>query len=261
MRMTISEAQARQLVGRVIAAAQDPAASAALVAAAPGPPRVLDALASLAGAVDPAVAWVGVNGGRVDAVVSAGDGAEWRIVLVAGDGRDIEQLDIIERPPPLAPIPGGRLVVVNGPSGAGKSELLSQLTRRSRTPWVVFDEPTYGAVDDAFLVWRDAAEPLHRGFLAGMAALAAEGNQVATSAAGHPQDWFRRAVADVPTLYVGLHCPRAVLLEREQGRTGRWGGLAEASLGDHDGWDYDLELDSEHTPPADLADAVLAALG
>ena len=61
-------------------------------------------------------------------------------------------------------------------------------------------------------------------------------------------------------MWVGLYCDPDVLIAREQSRTDRWGGLAEASVSVHDGWAYDLTFDTTDSPdPSVLARAILSA--
>jgi len=217
------------------------------------------ALAPIAASPEPEVTWIGVNRARVDATVESTDGRSWRVVFFTSDGREVTGLAVYQRRTYL-PAPGGLAVVLNGPSGAGKSLLMDTLVAASDLPWVRFDEPTLGAVDQELLIWRESAEALHLGFVRGMAAVAAAGNRVVAAAAGLPQSWFLEAFGAVPTLYVGLHCARDVLLAREDGRDGRWGGLAESSMGVHEGWAYDLQLDSTADPADVLADRVVEEL-
>jgi hypothetical protein len=105
---------------------------------------------------DPVVEWFGVNERRVDAVVSTTAG-QYRIVYFTDDGVTIDSVFVWRRPPRFDGIDGGRIVVVNGPSGSGKSSVLSALASASEVPWVVFDEPVMGVVDDRSLIWRDQA--------------------------------------------------------------------------------------------------------
>ena len=216
---------------------------------------------ALAGIGDPEIEWVGVNGARVDAALRSDDGGVWHVVLQVAEPGEVSDAVAFRRPAtPVAQ--EGVLVVANGPSGSGKSSLITALAEIDPArAWVVFDEPVLGRVAPPFLIWPDASPALHDGFLAGICAVARAGNVVATAAAGHPQRRFAAAADGVRTLYVGLHCPVAELLRREQGRDGRWGGLAEQSLGAHDGWTYDLELDSTAAPPVELARQVLALVG
>ena len=136
-------------------------------------------LASLRHLPSCGVSSLAVNGPRVDVV--AGDGVdEWRVVFFvtspSNDLSDVASVSIFRRPAPLAVVHRGLAVIVNGPSSAGKSTLIRELNRVSRSPWVTFDEPMFGDVDIEYLIWRDRAEVLHRGFLDGIAALARAGN-------------------------------------------------------------------------------------
>ena len=110
--------------------------------------------------------WVGVNGSRVDVILSD-DVDEWRVVLGTDDGERVDWLFAYRRPPFFNGVPGGKAVIVNGPSGAGKSTLLDSLRRtEAGMPWVIFDEPEdVGSVDAEFLIWREQAPALHEGFL------------------------------------------------------------------------------------------------
>lgn len=184
---------------------------------------------------------------RVDAVVDVG-GTQARIVFgVAADGR-LTGLDLYRRPDRFDGFDGGHVLVCNGPSGAGKSTLMQALQAEAPFPLVVLDEPEHiGTVQVGYLIWRDRAPALHRGYLAAIASLARAGNVVAVSAAGHPYEEVVGVFAGTPVTTVGLRCSLDVLRRREQ-RPGRWAGIAEASLGVHDGWRYDVELDTSDDP-------------
>ncbi len=200
-----------------------------------------------------------VNGERVDVTARDGDD-EWRVVFGSADGERVDWLEVFHRPTVFTGVTGGLALVVNGPSSAGKSSVLREVRSRSAIPWVVFDEPMFGTVDVEYLIWRDHAEVLHRGFLDGMAALALAGNCVATSAGGHPQSMFDAAFAGVPTLRIGLDCNSAELARRERGRRDVPGGWAEASLTVHDGWQYHLRFDTAVTDAGQIAIQALEVL-
>ena len=194
---------------------------------------------------------------RTDAVVVA-DAVVARIVFSRDSNGLLTWLHAYVKPPSFAGVEDGRLIVVNGPSGAGKSTLMTALQSHASFPLVVLDEPEHiGTVQPGYLIWRDTAPALHRGYLAAIRTLASTGNHVALSAAGHPHDEISAAFKGLPIIRIGMHCDISVLAEREQ-RTGRWAGIAAQSLGVHDGWTYDLEFDTTHGPdPGELAAQVL----
>jgi chloramphenicol 3-O-phosphotransferase len=202
---------------------------------------------------------VAVNGERVDVVARDAD-REWRVVFGTTDAACVEWVSVYLRPPAFAGHAGGRAVVVNGPSSSGKSSIVQALRSRSRLPWVVFDEPMFGAVDVEYLIWRERAELLHRGFLDGIAALARAGNSVALAAGGHPQSWFDAAFAGVPTIRVGLDCDPVELARRERSRRDVPGGLAVGSLAVHEGWRYHLRFDTTTADADSLAEQIERAI-
>ena len=207
----------------------------------------------------PTVEWFGVNGGRVDVTVSTVRD-QWRIVYVTTDGTTIDSLSVFRRPPRFDGIAGGRVVVLNGASGSGKTSLLEAIAEVSDLPWVLFDEPVAGAVDQGYLIWRDRAPVLHRGFLDAIAALAGRGNLVALSAAGHPAALIEEVFGGLAVLRVGLDCDLPTLVARERGRDARWGGLAAASMSVHDGWTYDVRFDTTQLSPSAIARQVTERL-
>jgi chloramphenicol 3-O-phosphotransferase len=132
-------------------------------------------------------------------------------------------LHVHTKPALFEGVDGGQAVVINGASGAGKSTLMQAIQARAGGPWVVFDEPEQlGTVPPEYLIWREQAPTLHHGYLAAIASLARAGNYV-TVPAGHAQAELADHLAGIPTLWVGLHCDRSVLLQRErrQGRTAK----------------------------------------
>lgn len=223
------------------------------------PGRVLELLSPAARA-NAGIDSVAVNDERVDAVLVAGE-AQWRVVFGCATGETIDWIDVYERPPQFDGVVGGRAVVINGPSGAGKSTLMNALQQIADAPFVIFDEPEQiGTVQPGYLIWRDRAPALHRGYLDAVAALARAGNHVAVPAAGHGYGEFVTSLRGTTTLTVGLTCDQRVLVERER-RTGRWGGIAAASSTVHDGWTYDLEFDTTDGPdPIVIARTVLARI-
>lgn len=230
-----------------------------LVEAGVDPAHIASQLAPMA-VVDAEISSIAGTDERVDATVRVLQ-AEWRVVFGIGSAGRLAWLDRYERPTRYDGIAGGRAVVVNGPSGAGKSSLMSAVQALADFPVVVLDEPEHiGTVQAGYLIWRETAPSLHRGYLSAAAALARAGNHVIVSAAGHPQDEIDAAFDGIPLLAVAMSCELEVLVQRER-RTGRWAGIAEASVGAHEGWTYDLHFDTTDSPdPHELAASVLAWL-
>jgi chloramphenicol 3-O phosphotransferase len=201
-----------------------------------------------------------VDGRRVDVPVSDDDGREWWMVLqlTADSTPRVEAVSVFERPAPFDGLRGGFVVVLRGPSSSGKSSLMTAFCDLAETPWLAFDEPIVGRLPLRFAIWPDASGPIGQGFFGALGALARTGNQVITSSGTHPQQQFRSALIDVPTLFVGLECPPALLLERERSRSDRWAGATEESLARLDSWDYDLRIDTSAHGPAAAARRLLA---
>ena len=197
------------------------------------------------------------NQSRIDAVVTSDLGVA-RVVFARNEDGLLTWLHTYMKPAPFSGIAGGLVIVVNGQSGAGKSTLMRSLQSVAWFPLVVLDEPEQiGIVQPGYLIWRDSAPALHRGYLAAIAALAAAGNHVTLSAAGHTCGEIVKAFSGIQVISVGMRCDLDVLVDREQ-RTGRWAGIAAQSLGVHDGWTYDLEIDTTNGPdPLELARRVL----
>lgn len=202
--------------------------------------------------------WSAANESRLDvAVVSSTN--EWRVVFGTQDDRRVDWLATYRRPARFEAVAGGRVIVVNGASGAGKSTVLQRLQQeQSALPWVIFDEPEQvGTVRPEYLIWRDQTPALHRGYLAAIGAMASAGNLVAVAAGGRTQSDFKEHLGPTSTSWIGLFCDLEILRQREQGRTGRWGGIAEASADVHEGWRYDLTFDTSDSPdPTDIVRAI-----
>ena len=221
--------------------------------------EILEALGPVASATGREVTWVAVNGRRVDATVVAPGGREWRLACsIDGDG--VHSASVFERPRRFEGVPGGRAVIVDGPSSVGKSTVMSAVAARSTTPWVVFDEPSFGVVALPFLIWPETAPSLQSGFVAGMAGLAAAGNQVITSTGRLGPSDFEPLLRAVPaTIVVRLDCPLEVRVARQAGRTDRWGGLTEGSDDEQlGGWSPDLRFDTSCVTAGEIADRILA---
>ena len=251
----------RARVERLLAeltARMEPGVSSALT---PDPVRaaeIVDALAPLTADDRRAVTRLVVNGRRVDFTVIAGD-QEWSAVCsIDADG--VHSAVAFEWPLPFDGVDGGRAVIVNGPSSVGKTTTMQAVLRIATTPWVAFDELTFGSVAMPFLIWPERAPSLRPGFVAGIAALAAAGNQVITTGSAE-YSTLAPLRAAVRTVDVALDCPLDVRIERQAGRTDRWGGLTEETDRAHDGWTYDVRFDTSVLSPEEIAERILELVG
>jgi chloramphenicol 3-O-phosphotransferase len=219
--------------------------------------EIVETLADVATAPDRRIESVVRNGRRVDATILQAD-RDWCIVCSI-DRHGVHSASAFERPSEFHGVPGGRAVIVVGPSSAGKSTVMRAVVDAARTPWVMFDELSFGTVAWPFLIWSDRSPTLRAGFVAGIAALAAAGNQVilpGPQTRAHPSELDRLTDA-VPTVVVALDCPLEVRIARQQERDDRWGGLTEGAKEGLDGWTVDARFDTSTTTPEAIANAIL----
>lgn len=192
------------------------------------------------------------NGERLDAEVQAG-ARRWWLVRFGEDAPTI-----FERPvTTLPPADGSVVVVVNGLSSAGKSSVVRAVVEGSAEPWVGFDEPFLGVVRPEVLIWPEQAPTVWRGFLAGISALAAEGNRVIAASGGLPHQQWRTALGTSRLIAVALDCPVDVLTARHRLRPDRRGDLIDSTTV-HDSWVYDQRFDSSAMSPGQIAEAITA---
>ncbi len=191
------------------------------------------------------------NGRRVDVRVEGEHDDAWLLVVWFADLTldEAESISAYPRPHRFRGVPGGLVIVLNGPSSVGKSTLMRTFADRAVTPFACLDEPFFGRPPARFTAWPETLGPHVDGVLAGLAAAARLGNQFVVSAAGIPQAQFESALADVETLFVGLDGSLAALVQRQLEQVDKFGGLAEESMSVHDGWRYDLRIDTVRESP------------
>jgi len=186
----------------------------------------------------------------------------------------------------------GQVIFLNGTSSAGKTTLAHAIQEASQQPYLLAGIDSFFAMvpekwgggragplsRDGF--YYDESEPDHdgspltvirygdtgrrmlRAMHASIAALTVAGNNLIIDemllAPELLTDWLD-ALTGLDVLFVGVHCPLAVLenRERERGRRSR-AGLARGHLrAAHDHGHYDLEVDTSAAQAAELAKAVL----
>lgn len=247
------------LLEKVFGQLEAPHRAPALPADPAAASEVVAALAPVAAAQPLSVAWATMNGSRLDATVVSGEHEWWVVLAVDDDGR-VREAGTVERPLYFPGVPGGRAIIVNGPSSVGKTTVMEAVVEVATTPWVLFDELRLGDIKSEYLIWRDRSPTLTPGFLAGMTAFAAAGNQMILSAGQRDVTLFDELRSTVPTLCVRLVCPLAVRVARQATRDDRWGGLTEESETEPDGWTYDLRFDTSTMDAVAIAKEILAAV-
>lgn len=187
----------------------------------------------------------------------------------------------------------GQIILLNGTSSAGKSTIAKKLQEilphpylhtgidhfLVAAPWsrlfVYSDSTSQTEADGWFLPFRDGAlvdtprlGPVAYQWLDGMyasfATLASAGINLIVDDVIYDPQVLRSAVthlADLPLLFVGLHCPVAEAMRREQARGDRAPGGAAIFHGlVHNHGVYDLELDTAELSPAECTEQIQVAL-
>lgn len=163
-----------------------------------------------------------------------------------------------------------QVIVLNGTSSSGKTTLGRELQETLAETWFLVGSDTLidiapprveramigseGSVDGDWPEFREA----ERLWMAAMAAWVRAGahlivDEVFLSGQVSAARW-REALSGVPIFWVGVHCDLAEAERRERSRPDRVVGMAarQAPLV-HRGMQYDLEVDTTHAAPADLA--------
>jgi chloramphenicol 3-O phosphotransferase len=146
------------------------------------------------------------------------------------------------------------VIVLSGTSASGKTTLASELQRLSETPLQYMPLDSF---IDMLPCWDDAVfAAMEVGYHHAVSATARAGNHVVT-------DHFRpdldlELYRGLRVLLVGVHCPLEELQRREARRSEERRGFAAAQFGHlHRGRQYDVEVDTAASTPAECAEAVL----
>jgi chloramphenicol 3-O phosphotransferase len=225
---------------------------------------VQDGLAKFAGAAGIQVKRSCRNGGRVDVTLTDGSGARWAVIAGLDRQDRVTSLWVQREPAAFAGTAGGLVVVLNGPSSSGKSTLATAIQDSAGTPWIRFlpDEFFQWHLPERYWTFGRAAGPWQEGFFGALTGLARPGNQVITTGTGlGSQAGWRRRLDGTGCLFVGLTPSLAVCERRERARDDRMAGNAAREWPTvHQGWSYDLEIDTGTVGPGQAAALVLAAL-
>jgi chloramphenicol 3-O phosphotransferase len=177
----------------------------------------------------------------------------------------------------------GRVVLLHGTSSSGKTTVARAVQTASDEPWVRLGiDAFWGAIDerwmehgvraaegcawteDAMIVPGPVGERLAAGMRAALAAFARAGNDLIVDDVFIDPAWldgWRKELAGLEWLLVGVLAPLDVLEEREQARGNRILGEARAQVDViHRGIVYDLTVDTAVQSPEECAGAILGAL-
>lgn len=109
-----------------------------------------------------------------------------------------------------------------------------------------------------------AVDKMLRGMRRSVAALADEGNDLIVDDVMlevHEQQFYYKVLAQHDVSFVGLFAPLEVLEKREKERGDRLIGLARWQINRvHDGFSYDLKIDTSGATPLDCAKQIAEAL-
>ena len=182
----------------------------------------------------------------------------------------------------------GRIVLLNGAPRAGKSSIAHAL--QARGDWLVFGVDAMMAMTPKHLLPGIGLRPggerpdleavvrrSYSALFAGLAAFAQEGIDVVSDIGLHDDysrplgllQMTRDRLADLPVLWVGVHCPiEMIMARRNTDSTGYYAGgdavpppVQRWQDTVHAGKRYDLEVDTSRLTPEQCAEAIEKALG
>ena len=177
----------------------------------------------------------------------------------------------------------GRVVLLHGTSSSGKTTVARAVQALSDEPWLRLGiDVFWTAIDERWMehgqrapegsLWREDAQivpgpvgdRLAAGMRAAIAACARCGNDMLVDDVLVEPQWlegWRRELADLEWLLVGVFAPLPVLEERERIRGNRIAGEARAQVDAiHAGIEYDVTVDTSTQSPEECARVILDAL-
>lgn len=165
------------------------------------------------------------------------------------------------------------IIFLHGASSSGKSTIARALQQSIKEPFwhISIDHlrdsgvlPTAGYKNGAF-DWKADRAKVFDGFHASLAAYADAGNNLIIEHILDTPKWaddLRSLLAQHDILFVAVHCPLALLVERERLRGDReLGSAAHDHSLIHDGRVYDIEIDSAEGVEANVQSILQAWRG
>ncbi|MEU5220455.1 chloramphenicol phosphotransferase CPT [Streptomyces sp. NPDC020807] len=171
-----------------------------------------------------------------------------------------------------------KMIILNGGSSSGKSGIVRCLQSVLPDPWLAFGCDAFvdalparmRASDAGIAIADDGGISIGTDFLEleaawreGVATMARAGARIVIDdvflGGDASQERWRKALGDLPALWVGVRCDGAVAAGRELARGDRAVGMAatQAELV-HEGVTYDLEVDTTRAESLDIAKVIAA---
>jgi chloramphenicol 3-O phosphotransferase len=168
-----------------------------------------------------------------------------------------------------------QVIVVNGGSSSGKSGIVRCLQAVLPEPWLAFGVDSLieampvsmaGGIEiaaDGGVRTGPRFRALEAAWAQGLAAMVRAGARIIVDdvflGGAETQQRWRRVLAGLEVLWVGVRCDSAVAAGWEAARGDRVTGMAAAQAEvAHQGVVYDLEVDTSHTESLDCARAIAA---
>jgi chloramphenicol 3-O phosphotransferase len=157
-------------------------------------------------------------------------------------------------------------IVLNGTSSAGKTSIAKAIQRQAPTPVIHAQADTFfGMFDWPAIVTDEQKKECFsvcvENFHANLCILATNPFLLVVDHVFEQHAWFeacQKALQHKNTYFIGIHCPLAILEERELARGDRGIGIAKGQFDSvHLHKPYSLELDSSVATPDECASAIL----
>jgi chloramphenicol 3-O phosphotransferase len=158
-------------------------------------------------------------------------------------------------------------IILNGACSSGKSTLAAALQRRLDGLWFIVSFDHWVSMlfppDRPLKLDAHQTANLVAGFYASVVAIVQAGHKIILDTVvcrEEPHRQLDAALQDLRVFWVALQCPPGELLRREVLRGDRVIGISTAQTPFvHEGWSYDLEVDTFFNTADDAASLILAA--
>ncbi len=179
----------------------------------------------------------------------------------------------------------GTVIILNGPSAVGKSSIIKAFQDKQNTPWLSMGidnlfvgvvsmkfllDPTYKVMqgfateDEGGKVFTlhigSEGQKIIKGMHRAIAAYAHAGNNIVVDYITYNSAWIadlQASLRGIKTVYVGVTASLETIQQREKARAtspeGHGRSLYESV---HNGWHYDLTINTDNKTPDEVADLI-----